>query len=118
MSSMKRIKVRNVLGKERRSDEEQGVICIKEAMVVPSDDELSVDVDKVPSTIAKHLDAPFVSVPLLTEDVDIEALSEDDWAFSSTLVGTFLLQMRRHQHLTQDPLTILQRPTQMSGRCV
>ena len=73
--------------KRRRagSDSPQGT------MVVPSDDELSTDVDETPSTMAKHSGSPLVSVPeSRTEDLDIEELSEDDWAFSSTLVGTYI----------------------------
>ena len=79
------------LGKGKKKRRRAGSDSSQGTMVLPSDDELSMDVDETPSTIAKHSGGPLVSVPeSRTEDLDIEELSEDDWAFSSTLVGTYV----------------------------
>lgn len=65
-------------------------------MVVPSDDEHAMDVDEPPSTIVKPTHPVVPSAPQTsTGDVpgptdDVEILSEDEWAFSSTLVGTYV----------------------------
>lgn len=54
--------------------------------VVLSDDEHAMDVDEPPSTVAKPVGAPS-SAPQTSTGND---QTEEDWAFSSTLVGTYV----------------------------
>lgn len=65
-------------------------------MVIPSDDEGAMDVDEPSFAILEPSRADASSIPPTSAgDVadrrgDVEILSEDDWAFSSTLVGTYV----------------------------
>lgn len=83
-------------GKGKKNKPRAGSNSSQVTMVVPSDDECAMDVDDPPPTIIKP--SGVAAAPIsqtsagdivdLTEDV--ETLSEDDWTFSSTLVGTYV----------------------------
>ncbi|KAG8215650.1 hypothetical protein J3R82DRAFT_7521 [Butyriboletus roseoflavus] len=83
-------------GKGRKKRPRAGSNSSQVTMVVPSDDEHAMDVDEPLSTIIKPSGVAAPSIPQtsagdvvdLTENV--ETSSEDDWAFSSTLVGTYV----------------------------
>ena len=84
------------LDKPKKKRPRAGSDASQVTMVVPSDDEHAMDVDESPPTVSKHPRAATSSIPqTATEDVvdraeDVEGPSGDDWAFSSTLVGTYV----------------------------
>lgn len=82
-------------GKGRKNRPRAGSDSSQVTMVILSDDERAMDVDE-PSTVIKPSRAATSSIPQTSAgDVanridDVEIHSEDDWAFSSTLVGTYV----------------------------
>ncbi|KAH0835450.1 hypothetical protein J3R83DRAFT_9084 [Lanmaoa asiatica] len=79
--------------KGRKNRPRAGSDSSQVTMVVPSDDECAMDVDEPPSTATKPSRAVTSSIPQASagDVADVEIVSEDDWAFSSTLVGTYVL---------------------------
>ena len=82
-------------GKGRKERPRARSVSSQVTMVVPSDDEDTMDIDESPSTITKPSRAAASSIPQpaagdVANREDVENLSEDDWAFSSTLVGTYI----------------------------
>lgn len=82
-------------GKSRKKRLRAGSGLSQVTMAIPSDDECAMDVDESPPTVAKPSRPVHVS-PLTSSrgnpgrSEDAETISDDEWAFSSTLVGTYV----------------------------
>lgn len=81
-------------GRGRKKRRRAGSDSSQVTVIVPSDDERAMDVDEPTSTVTKPAAVPSIT-PTSEGDVadrteDVETLSGDDWAFSSTLVGTYI----------------------------
>ena len=80
-------------GRGRKKRLRAGSDSSQVTMIVPSDDEHAMDVDGSPSTIIKPSHPTGPSTPQTSAGNvagGTEDLSGDDWAFSSTLVGTYV----------------------------
>ena len=79
------------LGKGRKKPPRAGSDSSQVTVTVLSDGEHAMDVDEPPPTVTKPSHPPSIP-PTSTGDGagDVEIVSEDDWAFSSTLVGTYV----------------------------
>lgn len=84
------------LGKGGKKRPRTGSNSSQVTMVVPSDDEEAMDVDEPRSTISKPSRTAASSIPqtstggVINQAEDVGNLSEDGWAFTSTLVGTYV----------------------------
>ncbi|KAG9312414.1 hypothetical protein JVU11DRAFT_6795 [Chiua virens] len=78
-----------VKGKRQRAASNSSQVT----MAVSSDDEHAMDVDEPPPTVARPSRGGVSSIPETAArngTEDLEVVTEDDWAFSSTLVGTYV----------------------------
>ena len=82
-------------GKGRKKRVRAGSDSSQVTMIVLSDDEHAMDVDEPLSTVTKPSRPAGPSVPststggVADRTDDVEIIPEDEWAFSSTLVGTY-----------------------------